>query len=222
MTRPLSTGIFSLILGAWSFSSPAMANITTAERLMGDLQGSLGLTREQAAGVVGNLSYESGNFRTLQEGAPMVPGSRGGYGFAQWTADRRVNFESYAASRGLPIDGYEANRDFLIHEFSTSHRNDLEAILATTTTQEAADAMMREFLVPHPPTAHFDRRLGLSEAFAAGDFSGSAFPVAGSVYGSGFAGYEPPASPIDIYTPVALMPWISVQMMGAVPVGRAY
>jgi hypothetical protein len=40
----------------------------------------LGLTDIQAAGLLGNLGHESGGFRQLQEIAPAVPGSRGGWG----------------------------------------------------------------------------------------------------------------------------------------------
>ena len=55
-------------------------------RLMRDL----GLTDLQAAGLLGNLGHESGGFRQLQEVAPAVAGSRGGWGLAQWTGPRRV------------------------------------------------------------------------------------------------------------------------------------
>lgn len=205
--------------------SPATANIgpsqhTIAERLMNDVQAELNLERHQAAGLIGNLGYESGNFKTLQEGKPMVEGSRGGWGYAQWTADRRVNFERYADSLGLARDSYEANKGFLVHEMTTSYRNDLESLKRTTTVEEASMVVMKEYLIPHPPTAHYDRRLGLAMAFQNGDFSGSGYPVPGSIFGSGFAGYEPPAVPIDTYTPQALMPWTSISM-GSVPVGRA-
>ena len=46
-----------------------------------------------AAAVLGNLGHECGGFRLMQEQKPTVPGSRGGYGWAQWTGPRRRKFE---------------------------------------------------------------------------------------------------------------------------------
>lgn len=79
------------------------------ERLMADH----GLTREQAAGIVGNLGHESGGFKHYQELAPTVPGSRGGAGWAQWTGPRRVAFEKWAAEKGLDPKSDEASYGFL-------------------------------------------------------------------------------------------------------------
>lgn len=83
-----------------------------------DLQNSLGLTREQAAGLVGNLGYESGGFKSLQEIAPRG-GGRGGYGYAQWTGPRRRNFEAWAKEHNLDPRSHEANVGFLKHELQS-------------------------------------------------------------------------------------------------------
>ena len=69
-----------------------------APKWLASLMADLFLTREQAAGILGNLGFESVGFTKLQEIAPMVSGSRGGYGAAQWTAGRRVAFERWAAA----------------------------------------------------------------------------------------------------------------------------
>src|SRR4029079_2065686 len=74
-------------------------------RLMADL----GLTDYQAAGLVGNLGFESVGFRTLQEMAPAVSGSKGGYGWAQWTGVRRRAFEAWCVAHHLPMASDEAN-----------------------------------------------------------------------------------------------------------------
>ncbi|MDB4356384.1 phage tail tip lysozyme, partial [Akkermansiaceae bacterium] len=65
---------------------------STSAQLVKDLMRDFGLTEFQAAGLVGNLAYESGNFKQLQEKEPLIPGSKGGYGFAQWTGVRRDGF----------------------------------------------------------------------------------------------------------------------------------
>ena len=61
-------------------------------RLVADLARDFNLTPAQAAGIAGNLAHETGGFKHMQEIQPMIPGSRGGYGFAQWTGPRRRAF----------------------------------------------------------------------------------------------------------------------------------
>lgn len=48
-----------------------------------------------------------------------VPGSKGGFGYLQWTAERRTNFESFARAHNLDPASDEANIQF--HEFELSH-----------------------------------------------------------------------------------------------------
>jgi hypothetical protein len=80
------------------------------------LEKDAGFTIEQAAGLVGNLGYESNEFRTLQEIKPLIPGSRGGAGWAQWTGPRRRNFEAWCAENALSPSSDKANYGFLLHE----------------------------------------------------------------------------------------------------------
>jgi hypothetical protein len=54
----------------------------------------------------------------MQELKPVVEGSRGGYGIAQWTGPRRVEFESWAEANELPLDSYEANYGNLKRELT--------------------------------------------------------------------------------------------------------
>ncbi|NNM72415.1 phage tail tape measure protein [Enterovirga aerilata] len=100
-------------------------------RIMGDLQRDFGLGKEDAAAILGNLGHESGGFRFLQELKPMVPGSRGGWGWAQWTGPRRRAFERYAAERGLDPKSYEANYGFLRHELKGDYAKTLERMKST-------------------------------------------------------------------------------------------
>lgn len=103
------------------------------QRLMEDF----GLTKEQAAGIVGNLGHESAGFKKLQEENPTVPGSRGGYGWAQWTGPRRRQFEAWAKEKGLDPASDEANYGFLKHELQTSESGALKAVKKATSVQEA-------------------------------------------------------------------------------------
>lgn len=133
------------------------ANI--AARLMRDIQRDLNLTPAQAAGVVGNFAHESDGFRTLQERNPVVPGSRGGFGFAQWTGPRRRNFEEFARSNGLDPNSYEANYGFFLHEIQTDpyERAQFDKVREASTAEEAAQIVSENYLRPGVP--HLNSRI---------------------------------------------------------------
>lgn len=121
-------------------------------RLLGDLQEVFGLTREQAAGFVGNLAHETGDFKFLQEIEPLVPGSRGGYGFAQWTGPRRENFEAWSKENNLDPSSYEANLGFLVHEINnTPEGRFLGELRGAETAEEAARIVSEGYLRPGIP-----------------------------------------------------------------------
>lgn len=108
-------------------------------RLMQDIQKDFGLDAERAAGIVGPLAMESGGFGTLQEVKPTVPGSRGGFGYAQWTGPRRKQFEEFARSNNLDPTSYEANYGFFKHEMmNTPEGRILEKVRAAPNAMEAA------------------------------------------------------------------------------------
>jgi hypothetical protein len=71
---------------------------------------------EDAASAVGNGGHESAGFTKMQEMKPVVPGSRGGYGWFQWTGPRRREFEAFCKANRLSVDSYEGNFRFLVHE----------------------------------------------------------------------------------------------------------
>lgn len=137
--------------GASAGSSGASSS-TIGGRLVNDLMRDFGLTRTQAAGVVGNLDHESAGFGTLQEVNPIVPGSRGGFGYAQWTGPRRREFEAWAAARGLDPTSYEANYGFLNYEMSSTWESRVVPQLKrTTTVEDSARVFQDVFLRPGIP-----------------------------------------------------------------------
>lgn len=145
-------------------------------RLMGDFQRDYGMSTPQAAGFVGNLAHESDNFRQLQEAKPLVPGSRGGYGFAQWTGARRRAFEAWANDKGLAPSSYEANYGFLRHEIdNTPEGRFMSNLLRTNDVGQATRIVQDQFLRPGVP--HTDSRLNYAQTFAGlgGDNSGSPY-----------------------------------------------
>jgi len=125
---------------------------STGLRLMGDLQETFGITKAQAAGIVGNLDYETGGFKYLQEIKPVVPGSKGGRGFAMWTGPRRKDFESWAKENNLDPDSYEASFGFLVHEVqNTNEGRFMEDLEKTNTPEEAARVFSNQYLRPGKP-----------------------------------------------------------------------
>lgn len=87
-----------------------------------------GLTREQAAGLVGNLMRESG-----MNIAATNPNS-GAYGLGQWLGDRRTRlFRRYGYH-----PTFEQQLDYVWDELNTSHRRGLQMLRASKTVNDAA------------------------------------------------------------------------------------
>tara|TARA_R110002153_G_scaffold267078_1_gene430886 strand:+ start:195 stop:1094 length:900 start_codon:yes stop_codon:yes gene_type:complete len=135
-----------------------------APRLFNDLKRDFGFSDTQAAAFVGNLAVETDQFKTLQEYNPTVEGSRGGYGFAQWTGPRRVAYEKFAKDNNLDPTSYEANYSFLKLELTTNMPETIGNIGVNTASrlkdkqdlQSASDFVTEYFLRPGVP--HTDKR----------------------------------------------------------------
>jgi hypothetical protein len=100
---------------------------------------------EDAAAVAGNLGHESGGFAILQEIKPVVKGSKGGYGWAQWTGPRRVAFEKFCAGMKLLPSSDAGNTAFLIHELKTTERAAIEKTKAAKTLADKVVAFEKAY-----------------------------------------------------------------------------
>ena len=174
--------LLSTAAGAYLFVGAAAAE-TIPERLMMDLTEDFALEEFQAAGIVGNLARETGNFRYLQEINPLVEGSRGGIGYSQWTGSRRDEFEAWADGRDLT--SYEVNYGFLVEELTGAYARVITAIKDTDTAQEAAEVFMKRYLIPHPSYQHLDERVSYAVAYLEGDYSGAGCQAVHEVEASG-------------------------------------
>lgn len=168
----MRTTILATVIGSFALIGATETEAQTIpERMIEDLQEDFGFEDFQAAGVVGNFARETGNFRYMQELNPVVKGSRGGIGYAQWTGPRRRDYEAWADGRDLMA--YEVNYGFLVEELNGRYSRTVTRVLATSTVEEAAEVFMNNFLIPHPRYQHLDERISYATAYMDRDFSGA-------------------------------------------------
>lgn len=124
----------------WNGNTPASGNAAT-EQAMNYFM-SQGWTKEQAAGIVGNLQVESGNFSP-----DIVSGKRRGdsgkaMGIAQWHPDRQQIF-ARTFGRSLMGAPLEAQLQFIQKELTSNERLAGNKLRATKTASEAATVVDR-------------------------------------------------------------------------------
>lgn len=123
-----------------------------------DLMTDFGMTLDQACGILGNIGHECAGFRTMQEIKPIVPGSRGGWGWCQWTGPRRRSFEAWCTQNGFTnLSDDDANYGFLKHELETTEKRALNHLKETLSLADATRSFMDKF--ERPGVKHFEQRL---------------------------------------------------------------
>lgn len=116
-----------------------------------------GLPEHVADGFLMNFQDESGLNPGINEKAPLVAGSRGGYGLYQLTGPRRVAYEKFAADRGVSPDSTDAQLDFLMTELQGPEARAAQSIFSAKDAGSAATAIARDFL--RPAKEHLDARI---------------------------------------------------------------
>ena len=123
-----------------------------------------GIPPHIADGFVMNMRDESGLNPGVNEAAPIVPGSRGGYGLYQVTGPRRTAYEQFAEGRGLPLNSVDAQLDFLMTELQGPESRAARSIMAAPDANSAAVTIAKDFLRPSPE--HLQRRV---DRYSGGD-----------------------------------------------------
>ena len=123
-----------------------------------------GMPLHIAQGVVANMKAESNLQPGINEIAPVVPGSRGGFGLNQWTGPRRVAYEQFAANQGAPLDDLQTQLDFTMYELQGPERAAYEALQGAQDPLEAARIYSERFLRPGIP--NMEKRLGYAAEIA--------------------------------------------------------
>lgn len=100
----------------------------------------------QSAGIVGNLGYESGEFKKLHEEG--LPFEQGGIGWAQWTGTRRRKYETWCTKNKLNWQSDEANYGFLVAELKSAYKSFLTELQQTTTLAEATHKTHANYETP--------------------------------------------------------------------------
>ena len=90
---------------------------TVAERLVEDLQSGLGIKRETAAAIVGNIAMATGDFQLLEQVGTDDPDAP--IGFGRWTGSKKADF-IFLTGEGDTLS-YKANADFLVTDLQLSH-----------------------------------------------------------------------------------------------------
>ena len=144
-------------------SAPADKN-PTAKKIIEYLKEKLGLTKEQAAGVAGNLYVESGGFNLQAKGDKGTS-----YGLAQWHNERKdALFNKTGTSESNPPN-LEQQLDYLIYELSNSEKRALLALKNASTVKDSALVFAQKFERPAKGSdgypLHFDRRWKHAEDF---------------------------------------------------------
>jgi peptidoglycan hydrolase-like protein with peptidoglycan-binding domain len=122
------------------------------------LQNDLGITVNKAAGVFGNGDIESQGYNTLQEIAPVVEGSAGGFGWMQWTGPRRRKYLAWAAAQNLNPSDDETNYRFMVFELKNDEKAALRALMTCADDPSvAATIVCTKYLRPGIP--HLDKRI---------------------------------------------------------------
>ena len=113
------------------FNAPAGAAMTAMDYFQ-----SQGWSKEQAAGIVGNLVHESG----LNPNAVHDQGT--GLGIAGHRLERLDAMKAYAASKGKPVNDFQTQLEFINQELNTTEAGAGAKLRAARTPQEAASAFI--------------------------------------------------------------------------------
>lgn len=129
-----------------------------------------GLPEHVADGFIMNFQDESGLNPGINEAAPLIPGSRGGFGLYQLTGPRRTAYEQFASQRGVDPSDVDAQLDWLMYELQGPEAKAAQSIFSAGSAGEAGAAIVNNFLRPavEHRQSRASRYLGGASAPAAG------------------------------------------------------
>ena len=152
-----------------SYSQKSSKGAAIAKKLMADL----GLSKEQAAGVVGNLWAESGLVPDRIQGSGMKRGvlpqaGNGGYGWAQYTnPSYKTDLINFAKDRGIDLNTQpltdELNYEYLKH-WIVKNQSRFNALKSTKDLRGATDYFLKKYERPADQSeVALNKRAGFAE-----------------------------------------------------------
>ena len=122
------------------------------------------LSLMQAAGIVGNLMFESGD-PTLS--VTNKTGDKGtSYGLAQWRKERRTLLNNFAKGKRKPISDFNTQLEFVWKELNSSHKSALNGLLNSNNVSDATTIFMNNFEIPNadPKINGINKRIKYAES----------------------------------------------------------
>ncbi|ESY16128.1 phage tail tip lysozyme [Mesorhizobium sp. LNJC391B00] len=126
-------------VGETGASAPGGSRSELAKRAKAYLMGKYGVSSVYAAGLLGQFAGESNfNVNAINRG----DGADGSHsiGIGQWNGKRARNLKAFAASKGKPVNDFETQLDFAMHELQTSEVGTGRRLAAARTVEEATAA----------------------------------------------------------------------------------
>ena len=159
------------------------------------LQRALGITKSQAAGIVGNIGgAEDGTFQANrvqgagdQTSSSIVSGA--GYGLAQWTSSgRQQGLAAMAKQMGLAQDSVKVQEAYIVQELKTGYAGVLKQLKGTSTASQAASVIELGYESPKDPASTAASREAYATALANGKIPGAASSTSTTAATSGSTG----------------------------------
>lgn len=164
-----------------------------------------GMPRHVAEAFAWNARDESRMDPSINEVAPLVPGSRGGFGLMQWTGPRRKALEAFAAERGVSVDNPDLQLDFMMYELQGPESAAARAIFAAPDTQTAAAAIVNKFLRP----AEVNRAKREKQYLGGVEYEPSGQYASNALYGGAQMPAEAPQNALEAQQPQ--LQWVDMR-----------
>lgn len=125
-----------------------------ADQVANQLMTDFGFSKEQAAGIAGNLYHESAGMNANVNEFGSDPSSptygdpnktQFGYGWAQWTGTRKQDYLNFCQENSVEPGSPRGNMMFLEHEMRNSESASQGAVKGASTPEEAATAFRASF-----------------------------------------------------------------------------
>jgi hypothetical protein len=125
--------------------------------LVNRLVAEFSLTDIQAAAPVGVFGGGESGLQAVQEKKPIS--GRGGFGWAQWTGPRRVQFEKFCADHDRDVTEDEANYLFLVEELRGGEAHALAQLKKCSAIDSAVYTFVTYFERPSDPDTETARSI---------------------------------------------------------------